>query len=122
MRKFLPLLLLWPMSLLAAPTLQVVTDVIKAATLRETFNPSSNLSYIWAKIDIQAICFGLNCVTWRYCYLYSINGDTVLNASIQATANTSNGGVSSITNPANGKWFITNGIGFDQAGMDWCTQ
>lgn len=59
---------------------------------------------------------------WRYCFIVPSNNEAALVMEINALV-TDTAGVSTVINPVNGKWFITNiAQPMPQEAMDWCTQ
>lgn len=136
MKTFL-LLLLFSLPLQAAQEISecATWEVIGKLQPRFTRNTMTSVPYGWVRyisVPGQFTCGGGLPTVYpvspfgkqRVCYLAPLTTETDFIATVFPLTNSTPGAIRSITNPANGIWFVTNAVGIeqDQASLDWCTQ
>jgi len=113
-------------------SLCAMQEVIAKGESQLTYNPMENMIYGWGRaisVPGQFTCGGgfptiYPTVLWgkqHVCMLRKYIPSNGMSAITPTSPVTSADVTHTIVNPANGIWFVTNGYGFDQAGMDWCT-
>lgn len=92
-----------------------IIDVAQHLEFQITYNPNDKHIYLWGRW-LEPFW----ATNWHYCFLYFLTPNPMQNvAEFPISKVLSVTGVSSVVNPKGG-WYVSNGINFDQVGMDWC--
>lgn len=132
MKRLLLLLLLLCLPAFGAGTITNAQSATVLQALASVPSPEQVLPLL-LKIDAQFITFsdGSPGIKWREHVQFFVGYESncwyaPMNSSMQSVlagiASGSPTGLNSQTDPANGKWFVTNVTGLSQSEMDWCTQ
>jgi len=125
MKRLFLILLLLSSSAQAAQIISqgCIDEVATKLEPRFTFNPTENRIYAWERHIVRIPGYANNYADIRYCLLYYIIPNPMMNTSAFPISNTTSNTL--IHWEANMKTkisFKTNGYSFDQASLDWCTQ
>ena len=100
-----------------------IDEVAQHLEPRFTFNPTEGRLYAWERHIIRTPGYFNNYADTRYCLLYYITPNPMMNTSAFPISNTTSSTlIHWEANPKSRTSFKTNGYNFDQESLDFCTQ